>query len=62
VVKVWVVALVAEYLLENADFYAKKSETLLEGSGTTIVFRLRRNGRKKAYPFDGNSSERGLSL
>ncbi|MCK7506770.1 MAG: hypothetical protein MZV70_23685 [Desulfobacterales bacterium] len=45
-VTVWVVALVAEYLLENADFYAKNQKRF-KGSDTTFIFRLRKNGRKK---------------
>jgi len=48
-------------LLENADFYAKNQKRF-EGSGATFIFRLRKNGRKKACPSDGNSPERGLSL
>jgi hypothetical protein len=55
------VASAAENLLENDDFYAKNQKRF-RGSDTTFIFRLRKNGRKKACPFDGNSSERGLSL
>jgi len=56
----WAVALVAEYLLENDGFYAKNQERFKRSD--TTYFSGWKNGRKKAYPFDGNSSERGLSL
>jgi hypothetical protein len=39
-----------------------KIEKRFEGSDTIFIFRLRKNGRKKAHPFDGNSPERRLSL
>lgn len=55
------VACITEYLLENTVLCVK-NQRRFAGKRKTFIFSLRKNERKKAYPFDGNSPECRLSL
>jgi len=45
--RVWVVTLAAEYLLENADFYAKKLD-VLRGKRRNLYFQIEEKWKKKS--------------